>query len=291
MIISFHIGAHCTDEGQLLKSLSKNGNILEREAVALPKPGVFRKVIREAQMTLQGAPATAEMQDAMLEAMGVAEETERLVLTHENLICVPGRVLAEGRLYAAAAEKSLWLRNLFPDDEVEFFLSVRDPATFVPVLYEKVPDVSFEEFSQGLATEHLIWSDVVHDIRDANPDSPITVWCNEDTPLIWPEVMHELTGLDPQIQLKGGLDILSQIMEKEGMTRLRAYMKSHPSANEIQRRRVLAAFLDKYAIDEAIEQELDLPGWDEDRIEALTSAYDDDMYEIARVPGVTLLTA
>jgi hypothetical protein len=61
--------------------------------------------------------------------------------------------------------------------------------------------------------------------------------------------------------------------------------------NEIQRRRVLGAFLDKYAIDEQVEEVLDLPGWPPELVEALTAAYDDDMIEIARMPGVTLLTA
>ena len=54
---------------------------------------------------------------------------------------------------------------------------------------------------------------------------------------------------------------------------------------------VITAFLDKYALDEEIEEEVDLPGWTPELIDHLTAVYDDDMIEIGRIPGVTVLTA
>ena len=44
-------------------------------------------------------------------------------------------------------------------------------------------------------------------------------------------------------------------------------MAENPPQSEIQRRRILGAFLDRYAIDTEIEEELDLPGWTPDLIE------------------------
>jgi hypothetical protein len=132
---------------------------------------------------------------------------------------------------------------------------------------------------------------MVRDIRAANPEAPITIWCNEDTPLIWPEVMHSVTGLAPDVQLMGGFDILSRIIAKEGIKRIRSYLAAHPPANEEQRRRVLAAFLDKYALEDEVEEELDLPGWTPELIDHLTAVYDDDMLEISRIEGVRVITA
>jgi len=54
---------------------------------------------------------------------------------------------------------------------------------------------------------------------------------------------------------------------------------------------VLTAFLDKYALDDEVEEELDLPGWTPELIDQITANYDDDLIEIARIPGVTVLTA
>ena len=90
---------------------------------------------------------------------------------------------------------------------------------------------------------------------------------------------------------KGGLDIISQIMEREGMKRLRAYMSENQPVNEIQRRRILAAFLDKYAIEDAVEDTIDLPGWTDEIVETLSTSYEDDMLELARIPGVTMISA
>ena len=291
MRISFHIGAHATDEDQLVKSLLKNQETLGNEGVVVPGPSRYRGVLRDVMNKLRGARTSRDTQDVMLEAMLDGDEPERLVLANESFICAADKALGDGMLYPRAGEKTAWMRNLFPENPVEFFIAVRNPAPWVPALHEKLQSKPFGDFVSGLDPEHLLWSDVIRDIREANPDSPITVWCNEDTPLIWPEVMHEVTGVDPQVQFMGGFDILSQIMAKEGIKRLRSYLGTHPPASEIQRRRVLSAFLDKYALDEEIEEELDLPGWSPELIEQMTLTYDDDMIEIGRIPGVTLLTA
>lgn len=291
MHISYHIGAHCTDEDQLVRSLLKNPDVMVKEGIAVPAPSRYRPIISNAVNTLAGQRASQDTQDVLLESMLDTDTAERIVLSHESFMGGPQAAVDGDVLYPKARDKTFALRNLFPDAKVEFFMAVRDPATWVPALHGKLTNTSFAEFRASIQPEAFLWSEVVHDIREANPDSPITVWCNEDTPMIWPEVMHEVTGLDAQVQLMGGFDVLAQIMEREGIKRLRSYLGTHPPVNEIQRRRVLSAFLDKYAIDEQIEEELDLPGWTPELIEALTAAYDDDMIEIGRMPGVTLLTA
>ena len=73
------------------------------------------------------------------------------------------------------------------------------------------------------------------------------------------------------------------------MKRFRAFLKENPTINEMQKRRVMSAFLDKYALDEAIEEELDLPGWDAAYVDMLSELYEDDLYEISRIPGVTVI--
>ena len=121
------------------------------------------------------------------------------------------------------------------------------------------------------------------------PDMKITCWCHEDTPLIWGEVMRELAGLSPEHRLDGEFDMLTDIMSPEGMRRFEAYLAAHPGMSESQRRRVMVAFLDKYARADAIEEELDLPGWDAARVAALTARYEEDLDSIARMPGVKTL--
>ena len=39
-----------------------------------------------------------------------------------------------------------------------------------------------------------------------------------------------------------------------------------------------------------VEEELDLPGWSEEFVDALSETYDEDVFLIERIPGVTLIT-
>ena len=292
MHISFHIGAHCTDDDQLVKSLLKNKGRLADEGVIVPGPGRYRDLLSKVVPKLAGQPASQDTQDMLLDAMLDVDDADRLILSHDNFMGGPKKAVEDGQLYPMAGRNTAWLRALFPANQVEFFLSVRNPASFLPELWRRLSkNMELAEFLARFDPHALYWSDVVHAIRDANPDCPITVWCNEDTPLIWKELLHEVAGLEPGVKLMGGLDVMGQITAKEGMKRLRAYMKTHPAQNEIQRRRILAAFLDKFALDDAIEEELDLPGFTEALVDEMTTAYDDDMLELKRIPGVTLLTA
>ena len=79
-------------------------------------------------------------------------------------------------------------------------------------------------------------------------------------------------------------------MSREGMQRFRAYIDSHPNMSEIQKRKVIAAFLDKFALEEEIEEELDMAGWTEELVEELTALYDEDMDLVAQLPGITFLS-
>ena len=70
------------------------------------------------------------------------------------------------------------------------------------------------------------------------------------------------------------------------MARFQAYLGSHPPQSQLQLRRVIAAFLDKYAIPEEIEEEVDLPGWDARLVDDLTRAYEEDVIRIGGMDGV-----
>ena len=119
---------------------------------------------------------------------------------------------------------------------------------------------------------------------------PVTVWCNEDTPLIWAEIIREMAGLDHGERIQGGFDLLREIMSPEGMKRFRAYLHDHPVMSEMQKRRVMAAFLDKFALDEVLEEEIDIPGWTAELVDEITELYEEDVFQLQRIPGVHLIS-
>jgi hypothetical protein len=290
MQIVYHIGAHCTDDERLLKALFKNREALGRQGVAVPGPSRYRKIIRETIQGLDHGPPAPDAREILLDSILEQDGISRLVMSNPNFICVPPRIFEKGVFYGLATEKVSGLARLFPGDEIEYFIGVRNFATWLPELARHGEGRSLDELMGGLAPQDLRWSEVIARIRAADPHAALTVWANEDTPLLWSEILRDISGLDPAAPLAGGFDLLSEIMSEEGMARFRAYLKSHPPQTEIQKRRVIAAFLDKFARPEAIEEEIDLPGWDDALVDDLTALYEQDLYEIARVPGVTLIT-
>jgi hypothetical protein len=107
--------------------------------------------------------------------------------------------------------------------------------------------------------------------------------------LIWSQIIRELGGIDHHEKIVGGFDLLSTIMSKEGMERLRSYMHLHQDITEIQKRRVITAFLDKFALDDEIEEELDMPEWTDTLVDELTELYDEDMQTVERMDGVRII--
>jgi len=286
MQIAIHLGAHCTDEDRLVRTLLRNAGRLAEEGIVVPGPARYRKLMREAMKASDGIALRPDAEEALLDAILDRDHPDRLVLSYENFMCVPPRVLGEGMFYPMAEARARAYRAMFPAHGCEFFLAVRNPATFLPALHAKAGGGEYAAFLNGCEPDMLLWSETVIALREGAPDAAITVWCDEDTPLIWPEVLREVSGHDPFTALRGTFAILSEIMTEEGLVRLRGYLAENPPPNEIQRRRVVAAFLSKYARPEVVEVELDLPGWTDETVEKLTEIYDEDVLTISRLPGV-----
>jgi hypothetical protein len=71
---------------------------------------------------------------------------------------------------------------------------------------------------------------------------------------------------------------------------MQSYLASHPPQNAAQRRRIVSAFLDKFALAEQINMEVDMPGWTEELLSEISTAYDLDVARMMAMPGVTVLT-
>lgn len=293
MQIAFHLGAHATDEDQILKALLQNKGVLSAEGISVPGPGRYRDAIMKLTQKLKGEPITADSEQLLIDSIIDDDSTERVILSHEDFICVPGRVFDNSIFYDRASYKPRWLANLFPSAEPEFFLGIRNPASQIPATYlmKRQKTKGFGAFLNGTDLPALRWSEVAIAIKEAMPDAPLTVWCNEDIPLILPQILREISGCDPNTKLMGGMNVLSKIMAREGMRRLRRYLADNEIHSEQHRRRVVAVFLEKFALEDEVDEELDVPGWDEGVVDALTDIYEEDIQELSRLPGVNFISA
>ncbi|GAA3871563.1 hypothetical protein [Celeribacter arenosi] len=290
MMIAMHIGAHCTNGAQLMRGLLKNKAVLAENGVVIPGPARYRDILPDLMKKVGGSRATPDTQAMVIDNILDGQDCERVVLSYEDVICRAPVVLENGELYGKASFKLPWLRNVFADHDLHFFLGVRNPATFIPSTLDICgPNTNYENFVRDTDLTSLRWSKLVARMRDVCPDVPVTVYAYEDTPITWAQVIREVSDLDPMVPISGGLDVLATIMQREGMRRLRTYLHTHQPKNEKQRRQILSAFLDKYVDPEQIEEEIDLPGWDAPLVDALTVAYEDDLYTIEGMQGVRFI--
>ena len=289
MRIAYHLGVHCTDEDRLVRTLFRNAESLAAEGIEVPAPDRYRALIRDTAIQLKGRVAPTETQAIVLDQIMDAEVADRLILSWENFLAFPAWVV-KGEFYRTGGDRMRAIRNIFPEIEAEFFLAIRNPATFLPDLLRKQRGRPWAEFIDGTDPMDLRWSDLILGLRDRNPDVQVTVWADEDTPLIWPEVLQAVSGHPEGMRLDGQDDLLATLMTEDGMQRMAAYMTSHPPQTISQRRRIVSAFLDKFARPEKLMTEIDIPDWTEDTIARLTETYERDLAYIATLPGVTLLT-
>lgn len=289
MQIAFHIGAHCTDEDRLLKSVLKNADVLWQQGIAVPGPGKYRSLIREAIQGLAGNDLHPDTRDILLDAITETDDLRRLVLSNENFLCVANRIYEHGVFYPQAETKTRGLHRLFPDDDISLFLAVRNPAGFLQDTLRRMQQTSIGATLGMLTPEEIRWSDVVRRIKQGAPDTPLTVWCNEDSPLIWDQLIRRLSGASAQSLLTGGTDLLATVLDAEGLTILTESLAKAPFDSDADRHDMIAAIWAEHALPDAVEEEITLPEFDATTVARLTALYEQDLDVIDEMPGVDLV--
>lgn len=289
MQIAFHIGVNATDDERILRSLIRSSDRLAAAGVALPGPGRYRTLLRDTIESMGASEPPDGVRDILIDAITSMTDARRMVLSNANFLSNPNRIFRGGEFYGEAARRMRILGQLFPGDELSVFMALRNPATFIPAAWSLARQSTLADFLGTVDPRALRWSELAGRMREAAPDIPLTIWCNEDTPLLWSKILHRLAGEDVAGPMEGAHDLIETIMTPAGFARLLSYLESHPPASESQYRRILSAFLDKYALREEIEEEFDIPGWDTPMIADLTEAYEADMELIAGIEGVTFL--
>lgn len=292
MQVAIHLGIHCTDNGRVLKALLQNKGELAKQGICIPGPGRYRGPLVDVIQELRGDTVSEETRDLLLDEIIDDDDASRVVMSFENFICIPNLIFQNAMLYEKANYKAMWLRNVFPGKTVEFFLAIRNPATFIPAAYHHNQQMTenFEGFLNGVDIYDIRWSDIVLAIKESAPDCKLTVWCDEDTPILWTDIIREISGHASGTEMAGDFALLGTIMKQDGIRRLRSYLSENLPVSDKQRREILVAFLDKYLIEDAIDEELDVPGWNDETVAKLTQIYEDDLEDIAGMGGVNFLT-
>ena len=289
MQIAFHIGANCTDEDRLLKSALKNADILLQQGVAVPGPGKYRKLIREAIESLDGGSPTDAARDVLLDAIIEDDDIRRLALSNDNFITIPKRIFDHSVFYHQAEKKVRGLHSLFPQDDISLFLGMRNPAGFLQETATRAEVGSLTQYLGVMSPNEVQWSDVIRRIKRAAPHTPLYVWCNEDTPLIWEDLIRLFAGISDDIPISGQFDVLANIISPVGMQALNAQMKGIAQTDIDARQTLIADIMEEHALPGLTDDSIELPELDDTLVAALSEAYEADIDVIAEMEGVELI--
>lgn len=292
MKVIIHAGAFATDDGRITKCLRQNKRLAEDWKVGIPEPRTYQKRLS----VLLGKPenyADPNSLGSTLRSVIVDEDyslPNRVVLSHKNFFGLPKFAIANGEIFPEAVPRFEAFKKHLAPHEVELFFSVRNIATWLPEVFSATSHHDLPGYLCGVDPSHLHWSRLADRLSTSFPNTPITIWCNEDSPLIWGEIVRSILGVPEGTKIKGAFDMLATIIKPEGMRRLRSYLGRQKGLNDIQKRRIMAAFFDKYAIEDAVMEELDIPGWTSEYVDYLGSTYERDIDRIEVTSGVRLLT-
>lgn len=289
MQMVFHVGVHGTDGDRLLKTLLRNRNWLLNHRTEVITPQHHRGLFEDALMSLNGGQATPAMVQIMLDAILETEDPQRVLFSSPTFMGATGRAVSKEGLYTQIGLRCAALANLFPEAETEFFVAIRNPATLIPDILPLFAGGNYHTLMQGRHPLDLRWSDAIRRLVSAAHGRRIVIWCHEDVPLIWPEIVRLMADMPSDAPLVGGMTYLQELLTDEGNARLKADIGDRDHLTIAQRRMISSQILTEHARPEGVEMQIDLPGWTQEIVDEMTRNYRADVGEIAVLPGVEFI--
>lgn len=291
MQMVFHLGVHATDGDRLLKTLLNNRMTLLKQGTEVITPNRYRSIFDDALMALNGSPATPGMEQIMLDAILEQDDTQRVLLSNPGFMGAPGRVAGHGVIYPQMAARAAALANLFPRTQTEFFLAIRNPANLLTEISPLVAGGNYDALMQGIDPRALRWNECIRRLLGALHGRRLVVWCHEDAPLIWPELVRLIADMAPDLPLTGTLVYMQELLGDAGLARLRTALAGRDQLSIAERRRIHADMLTQHAFAGVMDQVVNLPGWDQQLVNEISANYYADVAEIAALPGIEYIAA
>ncbi|MDO5630727.1 MAG: hypothetical protein Q4G22_02700 [Paracoccus sp. (in: a-proteobacteria)] len=289
MQMVYHIGVHGTDGDRMLKTLLNNRGRLLRDRTEVVTPNRHRGVFEEALAALNGGPATPEMEQIMQDAVLDSDDPLRVICTSPGFLGVPSRAIGPEGLYPQAGARIAALTNLFPSAGAEFFVAIRNPVTLIADVLD-LHGGDYASLMGGVDPLSLSWLTAVQRMAAGAQGRRLVVWCHEDAPIIWPDVVRLVGGLPPSEPLPGGLLYMHEMLGDQGLRELRGALAGRELPVS-QRRDLYAEHLQRNALPHMVEQDIALPGWTQETVDQITARYYQDIPQIAALPGVEFILA
>jgi len=218
----------------------------------------------------------------------ISREHGKIIISDENLLGGAKAIYDTNQIYGKNANRIFFIRKLFRKYDVQFFLSIRNPATFLPSIYcESLSWMKFrpfEEIFQKKPLHELSWLPLISVLRDGLPGQKLTIWDYEVYRNDKQFIIDQLTGED-----LSNWDLLEDQEPKARFSAKAVDLISHGSfknydekywrkkVNEIVVANPVSASNPKYQ------------PFTTEMVKQLTLGYKRDLKKIEKMPGVVLL--
>ncbi|WP_170465382.1 hypothetical protein [Ruegeria arenilitoris] len=289
MKVAIHAGVAFTDDGRLFKSLRTNGEALGQNSVALLGPRRYRQLFKSTFQVLNTRPPVPDELETLRNQLSSSQDIRRIVFSNEGFVGDRDTLLAEGQFYPLAGKRLSVLQEAFGEGGVELFIALRNPGSLIPKHLMSLPEEQRKEVIRKNDLSHLSWVEMIEDIRDFAPGVQITLWCNEDTPFIWGDIVRCVGGLPDDSRIIGEYNLLISLLTDDGQEQAQALLDQDTAQSRTEQRYALAQILEDHVRPDKIEEELDLPGWTEEVIDAFSELYEQDVATLEAMDGVRVL--
>ncbi len=238
MKLSLHLGAHKTASTYIQKRLGRNRAVLDKRGVlyipldelranfSVPildivprKKGLGRFLVNRRARTY--------LRDRIAERAARADPPlQRVVLSDENFIGSPRRIVTSGRLYPDIGAKLTLLRDYLDGFEIEIFFGIRHQGAFASSVFAEAlrhsdrAVYSETAFRNAWLAGDPNWAQVIDEIVQVFPNSPAIVWNYDDFGALERRLMNRICGETRRKRFPKRLDPIRESFSQAAMEEL-----------------------------------------------------------------------
>ncbi|NOD75970.1 MULTISPECIES: hypothetical protein [unclassified Ruegeria] len=289
MRVIIHAGAAFADEGHILSSLVANRQMLAEMKTAPMGPRMSRHFVKIMSDALIHGTSIEETRDSLAPLFPQDVNLERVILSSDKFFGPRRTALQHGQIYPFAGRRAAFTETLLEGAQLELFIGLVNPGLFIPKTLMSIHEDHRRDILASTDLSCLSWLSMIEDLRELAPQFKLTVWENENLPLIWGDIVRAMTGLPSETPLPDEYSFLTSLLTDAGQRQVQEILGQRTPLDLQGQREELAQVLEDQARPEQVEEELDLPGWSTDIFDAFTELYAQDMAAIRTMSDIRVL--
>lgn len=242
MKVVFHIGAPFTDNDILVQSLRRNRVLLSAKGICVPVPKTYKKILRDLSHEYRGRTASPDVERELILAISGDAWPDVLFLSNSQFISANSRIFDGAQIWPQIQRSCKRLTALFPNAEIEFALAIQNPETLIPKVLRNLESEKQKSILKELQPKAIMWSEVLNRLLMKFPKHRVTVWKDEDAPLLWGSVLRKFIGTDEAVPIRGEQDMMQSRLPNSVKKEIEDFIKENRIIRAREKKRVAEAF-------------------------------------------------